>query len=73
MGGLIGNRAVAALVAAVVVYLLLVALIGYPVVICTAVLAAWGALAVIVVLAADLREKPSPRAAPETTPAPAKA
>ncbi len=68
-----GNRAIAALVAAVVVYLLLVALVGYPVVIWTAVLAAWGALALIVVLAADLREKPAQQAAPESKPAPAKA
>jgi len=68
-----GNRAIAALVAAVVVYLLLIALVGYPVVIWTAVLAAWGALAGIAVLAADLREKPAQRAAPESEPAPAKA
>ena len=68
-----GNRAIAALVAAVVVYLLLIALVGYPVVIWTAVLAAWGVLALIAVLAADLREKPAQMAAPESEPEPAKA
>jgi membrane protein implicated in regulation of membrane protease activity len=55
-----GNRAVAALLAAVVVLAGLVVLFGYPFLISVAVIAAFAALAFIVVLSAgDTLDKPS--------------
>ena len=59
-----GNRAILALLAAVVVLAGLVYLFGYPLLISAAVIAAFAALAFIVVLSAgDMMEKPSKRAA----------
>ncbi len=60
-----GNRAVLVILAAIVVLAALVALIGYPMLILTAVIAAFAALAFIVVLSAgDMIDKPA-RPAPQ--------
>jgi hypothetical protein len=59
----------ASIAAAVLAYAALVGFIGYPLVIWTAVLAAWSVLGLIVVLAADLQEKPAAPAMPVPKPA----
>ena len=66
-----GNRAIVMILAAVVVLAALVWLFGYPLLVWLAVLSAFSALALIVVLAADLGAKPSaPHAEPKAQPAP---
>jgi hypothetical protein len=58
------NRAIVAIIVAVLAFANLVALIGYPLLIWTAVIAAFAALAFIVALSAgDLADKPARRAA----------